>query len=113
MDKVINRKYQIKNSDGTFSTVYFETSVDQIITSEEKQFISKKEKDLIAESLTFEFLQGNPSSQWSIQHNLNKYPSVIIMDNFRNLIVGEISYLNKNIVVISFNQPVSGIAYLK
>ena len=42
------------------------------------------------------------SATWSVTHNLNKYPSVTIVDTAGTVITGEITYTNLNEAVISF-----------
>lgn len=59
-----------------------------------------------------EFLQVVPSDQWYIVHNLDKNPSVTVNDSAGTTVVGEIEYLNSNSLIISFQAPFSGKAYL-
>ena len=49
---------------------------------------------------------------WSVVHNLNKYPSVMIVDSGDNVVVGEIQYLSLNSLQITFSVPFGGRAYL-
>ena len=39
---------------------------------------------------TYRFQQTEPSTEWIVLHNLNKYPSVIITDALGNLIIGDV-----------------------
>ena len=55
--------------------------------------------------------QISASNNWIINHNLNKFPSVTIVDSGGTIVVGEISYTNINSVSISFNGIFSGKAY--
>ncbi len=61
-----------------------------------------------------EFIQFEANSIWSIQHNLNRYPDVIIldssMDNTR--IYGDIKYIDNNSLVVLFNSALTGRLYL-
>lgn len=52
------------------------------------------------------------SNFWEIQHNLDKYPSVSIIDSGNNLVVGEIKYIDSNNIIITFTSVFSGKAYL-
>lgn len=52
------------------------------------------------------------SSQWTIGHNLNKFPTVTIVDSSGNVVVGDIEYFDKNNVVLTFKSEFSGKAYL-
>lgn len=51
------------------------------------------------------------SNFWEIQHNLDKYPSVSIVDSGNNLVVGEIKYIDSNNIIITFTSAFSGKAY--
>ena len=61
---------------------------------------------------TFVHIQSTPSAEWTITHNLNKYPSIIIVDNNFIAKMGEIKYLGMQSVQISFDQPFAGRAFL-
>lgn len=56
--------------------------------------------------------QGIASSVWEIQHNLNKYPSVSVVDSAENEIVVEVKYIDKNNVKITMKGASKGRAYL-
>ena len=56
--------------------------------------------------------QGMPSQVWTINHNLNKYPSAIAVDTAKSIVVGQIDYLDLNNITITFNAAFSGEAYL-
>ena len=61
---------------------------------------------------TFTYVQSTPSAEWIITHNLNKYPSVVVVDNNSVAKLGDIKYLDMQRVQISFDQPFSGRAFL-
>ena len=42
----INTKYNIKTQDGVYQTMHFETNANQVITTDEKQFVSQAEKEI-------------------------------------------------------------------
>jgi hypothetical protein len=52
------------------------------------------------------------SAVWSINHNLNKFPSIMVTDSGNNVIVGDIQYVDSNNVIVSFTGSFSGKAYL-
>ena len=55
------------------------------------------------------FLFDQPTTVWTINHTLNKRPSVTILDISGSLIRGQIDYLLDNAtIIITFNQPMSG-----
>ena len=61
---------------------------------------------------TFEFTQGQPATLWTIQHNLNKFPSVSVVNNNNVVINGEITYIDNNNLTCTFSAGFSGKAYL-
>lgn len=60
----------------------------------------------------YTFEQGIASDVWVIQHNLNKHPSVTIVDSAGNEVIGHVHYDDLNSVTIFFCSPFSGKAYL-
>ncbi len=61
---------------------------------------------------SFQYHQLIPGTNWLIEHNLNKFPSVTITDNSLYEIEGLVRYLDANTAVVLFNQPVEGWAYV-
>lgn len=60
----------------------------------------------------FVFNQVAAVSTWNITHNLDKYPSVSVVDSGNNLVVGDVEYINTNELTLTFNAAFSGKAYL-
>jgi len=56
--------------------------------------------------------QGTSSSIWTITHNLGYYPSITVVDNGDNVVIGDVSYISVNQVSISFSASFGGKAYL-
>lgn len=61
---------------------------------------------------TFTFNQAVASTEWKINHRLNKYPSVTIVDSGNSIVIGDIEYIDKNNVKCTFSSAFSGAAYL-
>lgn len=57
---------------------------------------------------TYRFQQTEPSTEWIVLHNLNKYPSVIITDALGNLIIGDVQYIDLNSLKINLTIPTNG-----
>lgn len=59
-------------------------------------------------------VQNTISNSWTINHNLNFYPNVTILDNDTppRIIEADIRYLDENSVRINMNVSMSGKAYL-
>jgi len=56
--------------------------------------------------------QTSASSSWSINHNLDKYPSVVITDSGGNKVMGDINYIDEDNLTVTFTASFSGRAYL-
>ena len=64
----------------------------------------------IAETFTHE--QNSAAAVWNINHNLNKHPSVTVVDSSGQMVLGVIEYTDNNNVVLTFSGAFSGEAYL-
>lgn len=53
-------------------------------------------------------LQGPPLTLWEFTHNLNKKPSVTIIDSAGNMVVGSLTYIDLNNIRLQFASPISG-----
>lgn len=49
-----------------------------------------------------------PSKVWNITHSLNKYPSVTIINNDMQEVIGDIVYIDKNSLTVSFSAEFTG-----
>ena len=61
---------------------------------------------------TFIFTQPTPSIEWTVQHNLGKFPSVSVVNNNNILMYGKTTYVDTNNLIINFSAGFSGKAYL-
>lgn len=52
------------------------------------------------------------SAFWTITHNLNKHPSVTVVDSGDTVVVGNITYIDNNTLTIQFSATFGGKAYL-
>tara|TARA_R110000744_G_scaffold167053_1_gene284374 strand:- start:548 stop:1246 length:699 start_codon:yes stop_codon:yes gene_type:complete len=60
----------------------------------------------------FVFSQTTPSTEWTIQHDMDKFPSVSVVNNNNILMYGNTTYVDKNNLTINFSAGFSGKAYL-
>lgn|SRR5690625_705607 len=60
----------------------------------------------------FIYTQASPSAEWDITHNLNKRVSVTVVDSAGTVVEGDVVINSGTRVVISFNKPFAGEAYL-
>jgi len=56
--------------------------------------------------------QGTPSATWVINHALNKYPSVTIVDSAKTHVEGDVTYDNVNQLTVTFVSAFSGQAFI-
>ncbi len=56
--------------------------------------------------------QIGASTIWTVNHNLNKYPSVVVVDSGGTVVYGEVEYLDLNNLIILFSAPFGGKSYL-
>ena len=56
--------------------------------------------------------QSQPLDTWSITHNLNKYPSVTVIDSAGSKVEGSVTYISNEEIKIEFSSPFSGKAIL-
>jgi len=62
---------------------------------------------------TFKHTQSAESNTWTINHGLNKKPSVTVTTAATEaVVIGEVTYTNNNTLVVSFEAAFNGIAYL-
>lgn len=60
----------------------------------------------------FEYLQLSASDTWIIDHTLDKFASVTIVDSGNNIVIGDIEYNTPNKITVRFQSSFSGKAYL-
>jgi hypothetical protein len=63
------------------------------------------------EAKTYVHVQGTAESTWDVTHNLEKKPSVTVVDSTDNVVIGEVEYLTINSVRLKFAGAFSGKAY--
>lgn len=61
----------------------------------------------------YEHEQTLASDEWIIDHNTGHYPCVTIVDDNNVVMLGTIQYITLNRVKVTFNEPVTGKAYLR
>ena len=64
------------------------------------------------EDKEFIFNQPTPQVTWTINHNLNKFPSVSVVNTNNILMYGDTTYVDKDNIIITFSAGFSGKAYL-
>ena len=74
--------------------------------------VTESDEDIKITTKTFVHEQGVASAVWTVQHNLNKRPSVNVVDSAGNEIVTEVIYDTNNSLTIRMKGASKGFAYL-
>tara|TARA_B100000614_G_scaffold262903_1_gene299873 strand:- start:42383 stop:43336 length:954 start_codon:yes stop_codon:yes gene_type:complete len=61
---------------------------------------------------SFQYDQGVGASTWTIDHNLNRYPTITVLSSSGFQIEPEVEYVNLNRVTLRFSPAASGTAYM-
>lgn len=75
-------------------------------------FVSKIKNEVTISTQTYIFEQGASSDKWHINHKLNKFPSVTVVDSAGNEIICEVQYTDLNNCILIMKAPFKGKAYL-
>lgn len=65
-----------------------------------------------AQDKGFKHNQVSASSTWVINHNLNKFPNVVVIDSAGSQAIGAVTHNSKNQLTLSFSASFSGVAHL-
>jgi hypothetical protein len=60
----------------------------------------------------FVYTQAVAASIWNVQHDLDKFPSVSIVNDDNTQVFGSVEYVDNNNLIITFTAPFSGKAYM-
>ena len=96
-----------------------QAQIDEITVEAVTQVIGGSNIEVIREgprayvnSITFVYEQAQASDTWEIVHNLNKYPSVVIVDSAGTEIYPAVHYDSKNKCTVTMNGAIKGKAFL-
>lgn len=98
-----------KEPKGVVGKIFFDTTVNKL-----KLFNGLEWVEVSNDKTTkpFVYSQEDSIDVWDIKHDLNKFPSVTIVDSAGSVVVGDIDYVDENNVRVSFSSQFSGKAYL-
>lgn len=106
------RKFVLNDDPDTIYTVK-DARIREVSTADSGKVLSVNDDGLINfNKNVFVFEQQEPSVVWTIHHDLNKYPSITILDEDGVVVCAEVKYISNNKVQLFFNTNFSGIAYL-
>jgi len=61
---------------------------------------------------TFIYDQMSPSDEWVIDHDLNCFPSVTVVDSANNVVIGNVLYVTDKQLIVTFVGAFSGKAFI-
>lgn len=62
----------------------------------------------IIEDKNYIHYQRIAAETWKVEHNLDKFPSVTIVDSAESTVVGEVTYIDENNLTVEFASAFSG-----
>lgn len=74
--------------------------------------VTKSQGVATVTSITYIHEQGISSDTWTIEHNLNKFPSVTLVDTAGTQFQGRVEYIDENNCIVYMNGATKGKAYL-
>lgn len=74
--------------------------------------VSREDNQTVISSKTFVFEQGIPATEWVINHNLNKRPSITLTNYAGEVFEADRDYTSNNQVIIRLESADTGYAYL-
>ena len=74
-------------------------------------YVTEKIAEQLAES-RYVHVQGSASNVWNINHNLNRTPSVMVVDSSGQVVFGNVIFIDNNNINVEFSAGFSGKAYL-
>lgn len=75
-------------------------------------FVNGVDTGFTSRGAVFQFWQLAAADTWSIPHNLNKYPSVTVVDSAGTTVFGDVHYESLNKLTVCFSVAFAGEAYL-
>ena len=97
---------------GVNSTTYVNDVISITTPSGTASYGTGGTTEVVVPDLAYAHTQGTSSATWTINHNLDFYPNVTVIDSAGTIVEGEIAYPTRNQVVLTFSASFSGKAYL-
>ena len=111
----INNKYEYIGCTGDF-VEHSELVAENIKYTNSKYSTmsnSKQALDLVLDrTKTYVHSQGEASAEWIIEHNMDNYPSVTVVNSAEEVVIGNITYITANKIKIEFKSAFKGKAFL-
>ena len=73
--------------------------------------LPKTETNIYTGDANYVHTQGASSATWTVNHNLGKYCSVMVVDSAGTVVVGAVTYNSINQMTLTFSSAFAGKAY--
>ena len=84
-------------------------SIESINTTQQSNIVDiQTQLSNIIPDKYYKYNQSLPSTVWTVNHNLNKYPSVTVVDSAGTIVEGAINYVDVNNLTITFSYQFTG-----
>lgn len=93
-------------------TVAQSASTALMAASDAEQSAQEAREAAASVKLGYVHIQIAAATTWDITHDLDKYPSVTVVDSGGNVVVGDVEYLTTSHIRVHFSAEFSGKAYL-
>ncbi len=87
-----------------------EENAGKTLVIDENGYISTS--DIVGTDKKYIYTQDIATDVWNVNHNLNKYPSVTVVDSAGSVVIGEVTYIDENNLKVEFSGAFSGKVYL-
>lgn len=75
---------------------------------DEKDLCYKDCQKVVNTDKNYIHVQNTASDRWEVTHNLNKYPSITVLDSAGTVVIGEIEHVSINKLILTFKGAFSG-----
>lgn len=83
-----------------------------ISTGKTRNFTAQDIATYVNAAQTYTFTQAIAAETWTITHNLERFPSITVVDSSGNIVVGFSTYNDSKQITLIFSAPFAGKAYL-
>ena len=95
----------------------YQTAVENGFVGTEEEWLEslkgeEGEQGPVGPDKNYVHFQSMASDEWTVNHNLNKYPAVRVIDTSGNEVIGDVHDVDENTLRISFSAAFSGRALI-
>lgn len=112
VNKITKAHYDEEVQAGTITPAMIKNQIWHFTDDEYVSATDKSNWDGKVSDKNFVFTQTEALATWNIQHNLGKYPAVMVTDSAGTVVEGLITYVDENNITITFSGGFKGKAIL-